>query len=135
MSNFSVSRVIHFSYGHRLLNYQGKCANLHGHNGRVEIQVSAAKLDGLGMVMDFYEIKKKLGEWIEKNLDHRMILCEKDPYAVLLQKAGDPVVLTPQNPTAEVIAEWIFKEARKMKLPVFKVTLWETESCCAEYSE
>ncbi len=53
---YSVIREIHFSYGHRLLNYKGKCANLHGHNGRVQIEVSSEKLNSLGMVMDFYEI-------------------------------------------------------------------------------
>ncbi len=133
--SFSVTKVIHFSYGHRLLNYQGKCANLHGHNGRVEIQVSAAELDKLGMVVDFYDIRKKLGEWIDKHLDHRMILSEKDPYAEILKKAGDPVVTIAGNPTAEALAQLIYQEARTQGLPVTRVTLWETESCSASFSQ
>lgn len=132
---YSVTKVIHFSYGHRLLNYQGKCANLHGHNGRVEIEVSADKLDQLGMVVDFYDIRKKLGEWIDKTLDHRMILSEEDPYAAVLKKAGDPVVTMAGNPTAEALAKLIYSEARRQNLPVTRVTLWETESCCASYCE
>ena len=131
---YSVIREIHFSYGHRLLDYQGKCARLHGHNGRVQIQLSTEKLDALGMVMDFYEIRKKIGDWIDQNLDHRMILGEKDPLVPLLKKGGDPAVVMPGNPTAEAIAKWIFEEALKMKLPVAQVTLWETESCAAAYS-
>ncbi len=132
---YSISRVIHFSYGHRLLNYQGKCANLHGHNGRVEIEVSASQVDSLGMVMDFYEIRKKIGDWIDQNLDHRMILHSKDPLVPLLRKAGDPVVVIDENPTAEILAKWIYRAAREQKLPVTKVTLWETEHCAAEYYE
>lgn len=131
---YSVIREIHFSYGHRLLNYQGKCANLHGHNGRLQIELSAEKLDKLGMVVDFYEIRKKIGAWIDQNLDHRMILCEQDPIAALLKKAGDPVVTIAENPTAETLAKWIFSETKKMGFPVSKVILWETESCCASYT-
>lgn len=132
---YSITKTIHFSYGHRLLNYQGKCANLHGHNGRVEIEISSEKLDKLGMVVDFYEIRKKLGDWIDKTLDHRMILSEEDPYAALLKKAGDPIVTVQGNPTAEGLAKLIFAEARRQNLPVTRVTLWETESCSASYSE
>jgi pteridine reductase len=130
---YSVTREIHFSYGHRLMNYQGKCAKLHGHNGRVQIEVSAPALDKMGMVMDFYEIRKKIGVWIDEHLDHRMILCQKDPLAPHLEKAGDPAVLMPENPTAEAIAKWIYDEARRQGLPVSKVTLWETEHCAASY--
>ena len=42
---FQVTRTIHFCYGHRLLNYQGKCRYLHGHNGKVEIELSSKALD------------------------------------------------------------------------------------------
>ena len=130
---YSIKKVIHFSYGHRLLNYQGKCAHLHGHNGKVEIEVSAQALDSQGMVVDFYEIRKKLGDWIDQNLDHRMILSEKDPYAAILKQAGDPVVTIPENPTAEALAKRIFEAARKHGLAVTKVTLWETDHCAAGY--
>lgn len=130
---YSVTREIQFSYGHRLLNYKGKCAHLHGHNGRVQIEVATPALNALGMVVDFYEIKQKLGAWIDANLDHRMILSEKDPLVELLKKAGDPVAVMKDNPTAEAIAKWIFDEARKQGLPVSKVTLWETDHCAASY--
>ena len=38
-----------------------------------------------------------------------------------------------ENPTAEALARWVFEEARKMKLPVTRVTLWETENSFAVY--
>ena len=47
---FQVTREIRFCYGHRLLNYDGKCRHLHGHNGRAVITLQAEELDTLGMV-------------------------------------------------------------------------------------
>ena len=132
---FSVAREIHFSYGHRILNHTGKCARLHGHNARAAVEVSSAKLNALGMVVDFYDLKSTLGKWIDETLDHRTILWEKDPLVPILQKAGEAPVLMKVNPTAESLAQWIFEEARKQKLPVTKVTLWETENSFAEYHE
>lgn len=132
---YTVGREIHFSYGHRLRDYVGKCAHLHGHNGRVIIELSSLKLDPKGMVMDFFEIKSTLGAWINQNIDHRMILSRKDPLAEVLIKNGEPVALMDENPTAEAIARWIFREARGMKLPVSRVTLWETENSFAVYEE
>src|SRR5437016_3871665 len=55
---FQVTREIRFCYGHRLLEYAGKCRHLHGHNGRAVISLAATQLDPLGMVMDFSHIKR-----------------------------------------------------------------------------
>lgn len=131
---FSVGREIHFSYGHRLLDHPGKCARLHGHNGRAVVELSAVGLDAGGMVMDFYQIKESIGKWIAEKLDHRMILASRDPLAKLLRAQGEDFVEMEENPTAEAIARWIYEEARRMKLPVSRVTLWETENSFASYS-
>ncbi len=131
--SYAVGREIHFSYGHRILGHKGKCARLHGHNGRACVEVSSGKLDSLGMVVDFYQIRETIGKWIDETLDHRMILCEKDPLVEVLQKAGEPLVVMKENPTAEAMAKWIFEEARKKSLPVSRVTLWETDSSFASY--
>lgn len=132
---FRVVHDIHFSYGHRLLNHPGKCSRLHGHNARVAIEISSEKLDRDEMVIDFYTIREKVGAWIQETLDHRMILSEADPAAALLKQAGEPLVVLKRNPTAETLAKLIFDEARQMRLPVSRVTLWETETSCAEYHE
>ena len=42
---FRVTKEIHFCYGHRLMNYDGKCRYFHGHNGKVEVELSAESLD------------------------------------------------------------------------------------------
>lgn len=132
---FKVTRQIHFCYGHRLMDYAGKCRHPHGHNGLAEIELSAKALDRRGMVMDFEEIKKHLQVWIDENLDHQMILRKDDPLLELLGKMGEPVYRLADNPTAENIAREIFRVAKKKRLPVTRVTLWETEKSFATYEE
>lgn len=132
---YTVTREIHFCYGHRLLGYAGKCRHLHGHNGRVEIELVAEKLNDLGMVLDFEEIKKVVQSWIDEELDHKMILCKKDPLLPSLQGLGESFYLTDENPTAEVIARLIFDYATSQKLPVTEVRLWETPKSYASYRE
>ncbi|MBL0348992.1 MAG: 6-carboxytetrahydropterin synthase [Elusimicrobia bacterium] len=130
---FKVVREIHFCYGHRLMNYEGKCRHPHGHNGRVEVEVSARKLDPRGMVVDFGDIKSRLQSWIDDHLDHQMILRKDDPLAKTLKSLGEPFYLMRDNPTAENIAKEIFTVARKRGLPVTRVTLWETEKSWASF--
>ncbi|MDP3921683.1 MAG: 6-carboxytetrahydropterin synthase [Candidatus Omnitrophota bacterium] len=126
---------INFSYGHRLLNYDGKCAHIHGHNARVQLEVSSQKLNSQGMVMDFYEIRKAVAARIDEALDHRLILQSSDPLAKIISETGEPVVTMDGPPTAEALARWIFDEARTLRVPVSRVTLWETPTSAAVYHE
>ena len=130
---FKVTRQIHFCYGHRLLNFDGKCRYLHGHNGIVEVELESKQLDKRGMVFDFTEIKNVIQSWIDKNLDHRMILSEKDPALPHLKKLKEPVYLLKENPTAEAIAKLIYEVAVSHGFPVSEVRLWETENSFATY--
>jgi 6-pyruvoyltetrahydropterin/6-carboxytetrahydropterin synthase len=130
---FRVSREITFCYGHRLLNYAGKCRHLHGHNGRAVLTLEAPSLDPLGMVTDFSRIKEVVGAWIDRTLDHRMLLHRDDPALPFLKQQGEPVHVLDVNPTAENIARLIFEFARGEGFPVVEVCLWETESCFATY--
>jgi 6-pyruvoyltetrahydropterin/6-carboxytetrahydropterin synthase len=131
---YRVSREIAFCYGHRLLNYDGKCQHLHGHNGRAVIVLEAPGLDARGMLVDFVEIKQKVQRWIDENLDHNMLLCRRDPILPVLQERGERVYVMEENPTAENIARLIFEHAHREGLPVVEVTVWETEKCHAAYS-
>lgn len=130
---FRVSREIDFCYGHRLLNYEGKCRHLHGHNGRAVITIEAPDLDERGMVMDFSEIKHALSRWIDESLDHRMLLRRDDPAVPFLEQLGEPLYLLDVNPTAENIARLIFEQAVCQGFPVVEVRLWETPRCYATY--
>lgn len=134
-SVFRITQEIDFCYGHRLLDYGGKCRHLHGHNGRAVIVLEAADLDSCGMLLDFSTIKSKLHQWIDNHLDHRMILRRDDPAVPLLQDLKEPLFLMDQNPTAENIARLIFEAARRLGFPVVETQLWETPHCSAIYRE
>jgi 6-pyruvoyltetrahydropterin/6-carboxytetrahydropterin synthase len=130
---FRVSREIDFCYGHRLLNYDGKCKYLHGHNGRAIITIESATLDERGMVLDFSDIKNVVSTWIDEELDHRMLLHKTDPAVPLLQKMGEPLFLMEENPTAENIARLIFEFTASRGFPIVECQLWETPRCFATY--
>ena len=130
---FRVSREIDFCYGHRLLNHQGKCRHLHGHNGKAVVTLEATSLDDRGMVLDFGDIKDVLAGWIDKNLDHRMILSCEDPAVQVLQQLGEPLFLMDTDPTAENLAKLIFDLATRHGFPVVEVRLWESPRCYATY--
>ena len=131
---FRVTREIDFCYGHRLLNYDGKCKYLHGHNGRAIIAIEAEKLDDRGMVLDFSDIKKVVSRWIDTELDHRMLLHRDDPAIDALRKLCEPLQLLDVNPTAENIAKLIFDFTASQGFPVVEVNLWETPNCFATYA-
>ena len=131
---FRVAREIQFCYGHRLLNYDGKCRHLHGHNGRAVITLEAPSLDALGMVVDFSRLKRTIGTWIDETLDHKMLLHKDDPALPFLRQQGEPVYVMEVNPTAENIARLIFEVAAKQGFPVVEVRLWETDDCFATYA-
>jgi 6-pyruvoyltetrahydropterin/6-carboxytetrahydropterin synthase len=131
---FRVTREIHFCYGHRLLDYDGKCRHLHGHNGTAVITLHGDQLDRRGMVVDFSDLKRVVGGWIDSTLDHTMLLHKDDPVLTALQERGERVHVLDVNPTAENIAKLIYDYAAGQGFPVVDVRLWETESCLATYS-
>jgi 6-pyruvoyltetrahydropterin/6-carboxytetrahydropterin synthase len=131
---YRVTCQIDFCYGHRLLNYEGKCRHLHGHNGRAVISIASDQLDHRGMVLDFTDIKRDVSGWIDANLDHRMLLCQDDPAVEMLRQLDEPMYLLPANPTAESIAKLIFEAATEHGFPIESVKLWETPRCYATYA-
>ena len=130
---YSVAKRIEFCYGHRLLDYNGICKHPHGHNAVAEIEVSAAALDARNMVVDFTDIKSAVKGWIDRELDHRMILRRDDPLVEALKTLGEPMFLLDSNPTVERIARLIYDTSREHGLPVTRVTVWETPSSWATY--
>ncbi len=133
MQRFQITKTIEFSYGHRLLNHEGKCRHLHGHNGLVEVDVEAEAVDRLGMVIDFADVNDVVKTWIDENLDHRMLLSGDDPATPILEAAGEPVFVMAENPTAENIAKLIWTASRNQGLQVAEVRVWETLTSRAAY--
>jgi 6-pyruvoyltetrahydropterin/6-carboxytetrahydropterin synthase len=114
-----------FSAAHALRGYQGRCERLHGHNWKVQVMLAGTRLNKLGMLMDFTELKAVL-DTILARVDHRY-LNEVPPFDTT-------------NPTAENIAAFIFaalrKETRKLTPPVTvaAVRVWESDTSSATVS-
>jgi len=116
-----------FAAAHRLPDYPDRCSRLHGHSWVVEVSVSGTKLDENGMLIDFKEVKKHVGEVID-GLDHQ--------YLNELEVFSQPGEET--NPTAENIARYIYnclKDVFKPGLKLTGVRVWESSDTCALYSE
>ncbi len=131
---YSVTKKIEFCYGHRLLDHDGICKHLHGHNAVAEIEIRADSLDPRNMVCDFSEIKRVVKGWIDKELDHKMILRHDDPLVKPLQALGEPICILDSNPTAERIARLVFDKTRALGFAVTEVRVYETPSSYASYS-
>lgn len=107
-----------FDAAHRLgAGYTGKCSNVHGHTYHVEVRIVGKSLNSVGMVADFKHLKRIIHAVVD-SLDHNFLTPEE---------------FNP-NPTAEVLAEFIFSSLKPL-IPVESVTLWETENCAVRYTE
>ena len=131
---YSVTKRIDFCYGHRLLDYDGICKHPHGHNAVAEIEVRTDTLDKRNMVCDFSDIKRIVKGWIDRELDHKMILRRDDPLVKALEALGEPMYLVESKPTEERIARLIYDISREQGLPVARVTVWETPTSWATYT-
>lgn len=131
---YRVTTEIDFSYGHRLLDYDGKCAHPHGHNGRVQIELESDALDGADMAVDFTVVKHGVQKWVNEHIDHKMILRQDDPLLTPLHDLGEPVYVMERNPTAESLAELIYDVAAEQGLPVTSVRFWESPTSYATFA-
>lgn len=113
-----------FSSAHQLRGYKGKCEAMHGHNWRVQITVSSAHLNDIGIVIDFHELKDIAAEVISP-LDHAFL--------------NDVFPFTEINPSSENIAKWIYDSMKKKveakQCNISSVTVWENETSSATYYE
>ena len=110
-----------FSAAHNLREYKGKCERLHGHNWRIDLRLAGDRLDAEGLLLDFTEAKRILGEVLER-FDHRY-LNEVEPFD-RLQPSSENIART----IAEAVAERIPAGVR-----VVSVTAWESDRCAATY--
>ena len=111
----------YFSSAHQLRGYKGKCEALHGHNWKVEIQIEGDKLDDVGLLIDFKDIKTILKNMVDE-LDHKM-LNEIKPFDEI-------------NPSSELLAKYIH-EKMSDRLPaeinLLETSVWESENSKATY--
>jgi 6-pyruvoyltetrahydropterin/6-carboxytetrahydropterin synthase len=132
-------RRVQFCAGHRVWKHESKCAHLHGHNYVAYFYATANALDGLGRIIDFSELKARLGGWIDEYWDHGFILNRHDQAAIdAVQSIPEQkLYLLDDNPTAENMAEHLLTMVAHRQMAgsgvrVVKVVLCETENCYAE---
>lgn len=121
---YELTVIVEFEAAHRIVDYPGKCNRLHGHNWSVEVNVVGTKLNDLGMLIDFKELKKEVNQMIDR-LDH-YYLNEIEAFKIM-------------NPTAENIAKYIYEELEKSKLlsednRVKSIKVWESPKSAVTYS-
>ena len=112
-----------FAAAHNLINYQGDCENLHGHNWRVEVIVAAKELDKAGLGIDFKILKKQTNSLLDE-LDHKYL--------------NDLTPFKNNSPSSENISRYLFERLSETlnneNISVEKINVWESENACASYS-
>ncbi len=114
-----------FASAHQLRGYKGKCENLHGHNWRVQVYVSAQHLNSIDLAIDFHDLKRLAAEVVNQ-LDHKE-LNKIFPFTEI-------------NPSSENIAKWIFDSLKKRlieykNVSLSAVTVWESDTASVTYTE
>jgi len=105
-----ISRVFKFDSAHKLPNYSGKCAQLHGHTFKLIVTCSGNIEKESGMIIDFLELKKIVNEKVIGKLDHNYL--------------NDIV----ENPTCENILLWIKGQLKNSNIGLKKLALYESEN-------
>ena len=120
--SWTVAKDFRFAAAHQIRGHRGGCENLHGHSYRVRVWVRAERLDELGMVIDFADLKRVMEE-VCGPFDHHF-LNEVPPF-------------DERNTTAELLAEHVCREAARRlddgRVQVVRVEVWESDSACASY--
>lgn len=136
---------------HRLLDYVGKCAHVHGHSYKWEVELGGHEQDmpHNGILIDFKELKALLQKYVHDVYDHALVLRKDDPLiqsavayqALVTGVSADTarVVIHSFNPTAENLATFVgqrFERALVGRVPFVRLvsfTVWETENSFARY--
>lgn len=132
---FSISKEFRFEAAHRLVHgYEGLCANNHGHSFVVTVFLKSSKLDSVGMVRDFKDVKI-LKKWVDDHLDHSTIISDSDDvfHQWLIDNKQRHVVLD-GNPTSERLCKMLYQRAQILGLKeVYAVEINETCTSKARY--
>lgn len=119
---YTVFKDFTFAAGHFVRGHTGGCQNLHGHNYRIRVFLGADRLDELGMVLDFAQLKVLVND-VVGHFDHQVI-NDHPPFDEI-------------NPTAELLSEYVYRQVEERlgtdRVQVNRVEVWENDSSCAIY--
>ena len=126
-----------FDSGHRLLDYNGKCAYPHGHTYRTEVFIESQSLNDLGLVYDFTDLKDKIRTWVDENWDHAFLVNSQDSELIAGLGGASLVRLyefQDENPSCEVMSRVLYEKTVELcNLVPAKVRLWESVNQYAEF--
>ena len=126
-----------FDSGHRLLDYNGKCAYPHGHTYRTEVFIESQSLNDLGLVYDFTDLKDKIKTWVDENWDHAFLVNSQDSELIAGLGGASLVRLyefRDENPSCEVMSRVLYEKTIELcNLVPAKVRLWESVNQYAEF--
>lgn len=135
---FRIKKSFKIPIGHRLMKHNGLCKNIHGHNIKIDVQLSCHGLDNNDMVMDFGILSNLVGYMITA-LDHATLLNSEDTESIKYVKScgfeEKKLFVFPSDPTAEYLAYWIYDQL-KAKIPnqyinLDYVAVWESDDAVA----
>lgn len=137
-----ITKIFTFDSSHMLDGHDGKCQNLHGHTYRLEVTVAGEPVrEGAkaGMVMDFTDLKAAVKQEITDPFDHAFIYHgeneREQQIAALLEQWQMKTLRLPCRTTAENMAAFMYGRLKEAGLNVCSITLWETPTSCAQYSD
>ena len=143
MAILRLTRVFHFDMAHVLLNYPGKCKNIHGHTYKLEVTVKGCPCNDdaspkKGMLIDFSDFKNLILCEIISIWDHALMIHRDSDPALLkaLKKNYEKILSVPFQPTTEnMICELaaIISKILPTDLQLFSLKLYETENSYAEW--
>ena len=129
-----------FDSAHFLAGYDGRCANLHGHRWRIEVEAGQTELqpsgEKRGMVVDFGDFKKAVRALADA-YDHTLIYESgslRENTLTALREERFALIEVSFRPTAENLAKHFYERLTADGLPVLRVTVYETEDNCAVYT-
>ena len=141
MAKLRITKEFRFEGAHALMNYNGKCKNIHGHSYILYVTVvGEAKTDpngpDNGMVIDFKLLKDIINKNVIDKFDHALVLEEGTPLSNELSTEYPNVYLTNFRPTTENLI-CFFAQAIKENLPqginLYSLKLHETASSYIEW--
>lgn len=159
----SVTKTITTETAHRLIDYVGKCASIHGHSYLWEVtaQLEDGGVGANGIAIDFGDLKEAMRAKIYDEFDHALVLADADPLMKQVRAQDAPTGLRyaasggkqkifafPGNPTAEHFASWAADKLQTYcdwkhpdavgsfaQIVITRVRVWETANSYAEWNK